>query len=1057
LAACSLKPTYTEVESNENEKIQDNRIVTIIESKTDSTELDPDFVGLHPNEGISLLEPSKFNGYARRFIIRIYSYVVGKTPIEIGNYDISKMQFSLFKFDPYYLQYICTGQLLLCIDLDNSDSKDVYGSVTFPETVISIRDSLTPYVRKDSNRSADDNKYSKYRNALYVYLPSFILYPGRNRCFFIDDDGSTLDAIEICVIRTRQVKLVPARLARASCGQIYPPCHLTFSNRYTVNFSELNRHQGIIPADISKFKEGYCIEAIAINKEKNTAWKIGHLDIESDYSINPYKVKAKYINGKEVWLKWNLKQLNFCWDDIPSSHEQTKRLLDCIEKYTKLPIKENSFSVEKIKKEVWLKWNLKQLNFCWDDIPSSHEQTKRLLDCIEKYYLKLLLDKDSQTEYQYKENFYSAYEDDNDNDNDSYVSSVLEYMDIIRIYNEQRKSFFIILNKRKKRAILYFGNNRIFEFDVQIEDDKTNIYSRISFIKPSHFKSVRLLPNNFELKDDLMLTTTNTTTTTTNTKTTTTTTSSTYGGSSSSFNTSNIKKDQEDAIRKIVEDVLNGYLPQKKCNIRIRKMEGEPFFGKNNTFEFEVDILLDSKTIDKNTLIQNVQEIKKIIEDYYLFANDGDLVLCIYRTSFDIVNFPLCEIILTNSSGKSIIVYLPQIILSRTQPRFYIYVASDGSTSFDSALSTCCRFSAGQVMPMGNKYPLQYRVPAFLNLSDWNSANKIPLGQIAIDPEHGRFAFSSFDCIDTLKENVTADYNYAFSADIGSGTFERRSTLMSPNIWISKKGHVPYDIALPSKTFKNFDKVFSFLNSKFNYDPYDEIVIQIDDSSIYKEQLSLKVPSNINNFTLQAANHCVPTLEITEEQKSPCFIVSFDCFADNVLFNGLTITGGPLSIYGEFNNFKMIFCTLDSGFKEKRFVCLETYCSEPKLKKETKTKNISFSKTISGSIVFDHNVSSFKAKDSIIENMAGLAINLKLNCQSIYNNCQKNTFKLESIRSDILSKYGHPFVLDCKDIFVTDSILSSKIKVLDGDANSCIRYSRYEEGSIFKKRLSKKQ
>jgi len=522
------------------------------------------------------------------------------------------------------------------------------------------------------------------------------------------------------------------------------------------------------------------------------------------------------------------------------------------------------------------------------------------------------------------------------------------------------------------------------------------------------------------------------------------------------FNTSNIKKDQEDAIRKIVEDVLNSYLSQKKCDIkRVKKMEGEPFYGKNNTFEFEVDILLDSNSIDKDTLIQNVQEIKKIIEDYYLFANDGDLVVCIYRTSFDIVTFPQCEIILTNSSGKSIIIYLPQIILSRAQPRFYMYVASDGSTSFDSSLSTACRFSAGQIMPMCNKYPLRYRVPTFLNLSDWNSVNKIPLGQIAIDPEHGRFAFSSYDCIDTLKENVTAEYNYAFSADIGSGSFERRSTLRSPHIWISKKGHVPYDIALPSKTFKNVDQAFYFLNSKYNYDLYDEVVIQIDDSSIYKEKLSLKVPSNINNFTLQAVNHCVPTLEIKGETESPCFILNFDCIAENVLFNGLTITGGPLSIYGEFNNFKLIYCTLDSGFKEKRFVCLETYCKESKLKKETKTKNIFFSKTISGSIVFDHNVSSLKVKDSIIENMDGLAINLKSNCQNIYHIYQKNTFKLESIRSDILSKYGDPYILDCKDIFVTDSILSLKVKVLDGDINSCIRYSRYEEGSIFKKRLSK--
>ena len=68
------------------------------------------------------------------------------------------------------------------------------------------------------------------------------------------------------------------------------------------------------------------------------------------------------------------------------------------------------------------------------------------------------------------------------------------------------------------------------------------------------------------------------------------------------------------------------------------------------------------------------------------------------------------------------------------------------------------------------------------------------MGYIAIDPECGRFALVSEK--NDLIENITAEYNYAFSADIGTGTFERRSTLKPATFWISKKGHIPY--ACPS-------------------------------------------------------------------------------------------------------------------------------------------------------------------------------------------------------------------------------------------------------------------
>ena len=84
---------------------------------------------------------------------------------------------------------------------------------------------------------------------------------------------------------------------------------------------------------------------------------------------------------------------------------------------------------------------------------SSDEDTARLLDFIGKYYSKL------------KAVSYSERHMEKDfSENDDY--DFCQYIDIIRISDDKRKSFYILLNKRKKRAALYFENNKLFEFEV---------------------------------------------------------------------------------------------------------------------------------------------------------------------------------------------------------------------------------------------------------------------------------------------------------------------------------------------------------------------------------------------------------------------------------------------------------------------------------------------------------------------------------------------------------------------------------------------------------------
>ena len=222
LAAISSKPSYIEVEP---QKAGSDNLVTIIAEKIDLTELDPDFVGLDTKEGIILIEPTEFKDHAKQFIIKIYSYSIGKTPVEIGHYDISRMRYSSSSIlDASFLQRpnqenqsVCVGTIMLSIEILKNDKDNEYEesiSKIFPETIISIRDSRIPQVRKGNASGNEDNKMSKYRNALYIYLPSFRLTSGEKKYLFVDDDGSTFNAKESCNIQSKNMNFTISKMAR---------------------------------------------------------------------------------------------------------------------------------------------------------------------------------------------------------------------------------------------------------------------------------------------------------------------------------------------------------------------------------------------------------------------------------------------------------------------------------------------------------------------------------------------------------------------------------------------------------------------------------------------------------------------------------------------------------------------------------------------------------------------------------------------------------------------------------------------------------------------------
>src|SRR5215210_7208370 len=117
-------------------------------------------------------------------------------------------------------------------------------------------------------------------------------------------------------------------------------------------------------------------------------------------------------------------------------------------------------------------------------------------------------------------------------------------------------------------------------------------------------------------------------------------------------------------------------------------------------------------------------KIKNAIEEKPEFVNEGKLMLRISKTTkTSRGEFPLSEIILTNSSSRSVLVYLPQLKFDKKNQEKNLYVADDGSTSNEEDLLDQARMSAGQIIPIASKYPLQQRIPVYMNLADWQSVS----------------------------------------------------------------------------------------------------------------------------------------------------------------------------------------------------------------------------------------------------------------------------------------------------------------------------------------------
>jgi len=151
------------------------------------------------------------------------------------------------------------------------------------------------------------------------------------------------------------------------------------------------------------------------------------------------------------------------------------------------------------------------------------------------------------------------------------------------------------------------------------------------------------------------------------------------------------------------------------------------------------------------------------------------------------------------------------------------------------------------------------------DLTDW-TYRPLP-GQIAVDPMLGRIAFPPTQ---TRRQGVWVTYNYAFSADMGGGEYERM--LSQP---------ATYNLYLVGQQ-ENFTRINDALKQWQSDNPANA-VIEITDSGVYVEPISITLQP-AQTLQLRSASGKRPVIRLLNWQTSA---------PDNLMINGVANADSP--------------------------------------------------------------------------------------------------------------------------------------------------------------------
>jgi hypothetical protein len=384
-------------------------------------------------------------------------------------------------------------------------------------------------------------------------------------------------------------------------------------------------------------------------------------------------------------------------------------------------------------------------------------------------------------------------------------------------------------------------------------------------------------------------------------------------------------------------------------------------------------------------------------------------------------SFPESEVIVRSAAGAALQVFLPAIANTPAASQFHLYVAADGSTYFaradhgagvpdrnpDASLFGAylaphlARAAEAQVRlrPGHLAAPNRFRRAVLRSLCCWDKPLTPPLasGEVAIDPERGRFAFPPAE---VPAGRLSVSFRYGFTAEIGAGPYAR-GQLAPATITVAQT--------------RNADH--ASLQAAINAAPdgaASPVVIEVLDSATYNEALLIANRHFPGGLVLQAADQQTPTL-VKAGGGTNLLTVQNSAIA-RLQLDGLVLAGGNVDVSGAIGQMVFQHCSASP--------------SSVSLSLTSANANLRLAESICGPIAISAPDGSIEVSDSIVQHPAATVETASGNAALAFAN---GTAKLEraTIIGDVALHSG----------YFSNLLLYGALALADSAA-SCLRFSR---------------
>lgn len=376
-----------------------------------------------------------------------------------------------------------------------------------------------------------------------------------------------------------------------------------------------------------------------------------------------------------------------------------------------------------------------------------------------------------------------------------------------------------------------------------------------------------------------------------------------------------------------------------------------------------------------------------------------------------VADFPKCEIIVRNSAGQSMLVYLPAIAGLAADQSVHLYVADDGSTYFASADNPAgeidlnpdstssgaflwrhlARGSDGQARRApGSSSQFRQAVYRSLCCWDWPLRNPPKPGEVAFDPERGRFMFPAGE---EPAGRLTVAFHFAITGEVGAGPYFQ--------------GERPPATATVAKIAKARHRTIQAAVDQTSRPNAGPVIIEILDSHTYAEAVTVN-----ENFSGGLIIRAAPLqMPVVRSPGGPAFKVAGT--AKFVTLSGLVIAGGAVDISANTADVGLRFCTLDPATSG-----IVAAPSGPGLRLDIRN-------TITGPIAASSDVKTLQLVDSVVQDTGAASA-----ISATHGVSMEHVTVLGAVQAGVLE--------------VSNSILLGPVSVTNADV-CCFRYSRHDK------------